>query len=520
MNSSVLTMIVAPRGTSPRLAISAAGFIATSTSGASPGVSTSWSAKCSWKLLTPGRVPWGARISAGKLGSVDRSLPIAAVSLVKRSPVSCIPSPESPAKRITTRSSVWTDLLLTVHPGSVGERSVVLCLPSCRGRSVFHRTSRGRCLHGCPRGRCAGRRSSRGGLAGSRDRGEGRRRRGEVGVVVRAGRRAQVAAAVVVRSGGAVRVVRAVVVHRSRPPGTSSTGRARPPRLDIVPSYDFCMENVRVVDGGGPSGPPSTGAPPGVSGPEVVARVAAWREWLASVDTSGWSDRDRVDLVAELERCKGAASAGQARATDAVRRSREASAPQDAVRSVGSEVALARRESPALGDRFVGLARALVHEMPSTLRALSDGVAGERHAVAVVQATSTLSLDDRVEVDRRIGPLLGRLGVGAVARAAQKVAAELDAASVVRRMEEAARSRRVTVRPAADGMAYLTVLAPLRETVGAYAALRARATAVVGGQCPDEAAEGRGVGAVMADTATRLMSGRGRARRNRWRCTS
>ena len=75
-------------------------------------------------------------------------------------------------------------------------------------------------------------------------------------------------------------------------------------------------------------------------------------------------------------------------------------------------------------------------------------------------------------------------------------------------MEEAARSRRVTVRPAPDGMAYLTVLAPLRETVGAYAALRARAHAVVGGQCPDEAPEGRGVGAVMADTATRLMSGR------------
>ena len=57
VNSSVLTMIVLPRGRSARLALSAAGFIATSTSGASPGVSTSWSAKCSWKLETPGSVP-------------------------------------------------------------------------------------------------------------------------------------------------------------------------------------------------------------------------------------------------------------------------------------------------------------------------------------------------------------------------------------------------------------------------------------------------------------------------------
>ncbi len=112
LNSSVLTMMLAPRGRSRRFALSAAGFIATSTSGASPGVSTSWSAKCSWKLETPGSVPWGARISAGKFGRVDRSLPSRAVSDVKRSPVSCMPSPESPAKRMTTRSSFWTSLVL------------------------------------------------------------------------------------------------------------------------------------------------------------------------------------------------------------------------------------------------------------------------------------------------------------------------------------------------------------------------------------------------------------------------
>ena len=240
----------------------------------------------------------------------------------------------------------------------------------------------------------------------------------------------------------------------------------------------------------------------------VASRVAGVRVWLSSVDGECLSDRERVDLVAELERLKGAASASQARATDRVRCSREQVAPRDAARSVGCEVALARRESPALGDRFVGLSRALVHEMPATMRALTGGVIGERHAVAVVAATAALSRGDRAEVDRRVGPLLGRLGVGAAGRAARRVAAELDAASVVARMEAAARSRRVTVRPAPDGMAYLSVLAPLRESVGAYAALRARATAVVAGQCPDEAPDGRGVGAVMADTATRLLSGR------------
>ena len=83
---------------------SAAGFMATSTLGASPGVVISWSEMCTWKADTPARVPAGARISAGKSGSVARSLPNRALALVKRSPVSCMPSPESPAKRMMTRS--------------------------------------------------------------------------------------------------------------------------------------------------------------------------------------------------------------------------------------------------------------------------------------------------------------------------------------------------------------------------------------------------------------------------------
>ncbi len=92
-------------------AFSAAGFMATSTLGWSPGVVMSWSAKCSWKLETPGRVPAGARISAGKFGRVDRSLPSPAASEVKRSPVSCMPSPESPANLMTTLST-WTTCLV------------------------------------------------------------------------------------------------------------------------------------------------------------------------------------------------------------------------------------------------------------------------------------------------------------------------------------------------------------------------------------------------------------------------
>lgn len=239
-----------------------------------------------------------------------------------------------------------------------------------------------------------------------------------------------------------------------------------------------------------------------------AAAAASVRAWISSIDVHQLSDPERVDFVAELERVKHAAAAAQARATHALRVSREAASPQDAVRSVGSEVALARRQSPTLGDRFVGMARALVDEMPHTMNALADGSCSERHALLMVQATSVLTVEHRAEVDRRVGPLLGRLGVRAAERAARRVAQELDVAAVVRRHADAVRSRRVTVRPAPDGMAYLTVLGPMVEVVGASASLRRRARSVLSGQCPDEGPQGRGTGAVEADTALQLLTGR------------
>src|SRR5688572_21615711 len=80
--------------------------MATRTSTASPGVITSPPPKWIWNADTPNVVPAGARISAGKSGKVEKSLPASAVSSVNWLPVTCIPSPESPAKRMTTESRV------------------------------------------------------------------------------------------------------------------------------------------------------------------------------------------------------------------------------------------------------------------------------------------------------------------------------------------------------------------------------------------------------------------------------
>src|ERR1700746_2382036 len=99
---------------------------------------------------------------------------------------------------------------------------------------------------------------------------------------------------------------------------------------------------------------------------------------LAAIDPA--TDQSAlIDRIAELERIKSAAAAGQARAAaalDGARRASEAAAGVPAAqrgRGVASEIALARRDSPARGGRHLGFAKALVHEMPHTLAALEAG---------------------------------------------------------------------------------------------------------------------------------------------------
>src|SRR5262245_28917388 len=114
-------MIVPPFSTEPSSAFRAAGFIATRTLGWSPGVRMSTEANWIWNAETPCTVPAGARISAGKSGRVARSLPSTAVALVNRSPVNCIPSPESPANRMTTRC--FSSTCLVMHPPGVARHA-------------------------------------------------------------------------------------------------------------------------------------------------------------------------------------------------------------------------------------------------------------------------------------------------------------------------------------------------------------------------------------------------------------
>ncbi|MEE6286136.1 DUF222 domain-containing protein [Georgenia sp. MJ173] len=171
-------------------------------------------------------------------------------------------------------------------------------------------------------------------------------------------------------------------------------------------------------------------------------------------------------------------------------------------------MALARRESPARGGYLLGMAQALVGEMPHTYAALRRGLINEWRAALLVRESACLSRDDRRAFDAEIATDAAALdGVGdrqLVARA-KAIAYRLDALSVVRRARRAEGDRRVTLRPAPDTMSYLTGLLPVAQGVSVLAALKQAADA------GRSAGDARSRGQIMADTLVERVTGQARA---------
>jgi hypothetical protein len=192
-------------------------------------------------------------------------------------------------------------------------------------------------------------------------------------------------------------------------------------------------------------------------------------------------EADLIGRIAELERLKSAAAAGQARAAAALderRRAREAAQGVPTTkrgRGLASEVALARSDSPSRGNRHLGFAKALVHEMPYTLAALECGALSEWRATLIVRESACLSVKDRRTLDAEMCADVSNLdgkGDARITAAAKEIACQLDVQAVVDRAAKAEADRRVSIRPAPDTMTYVTALLPVAQGVGLYAALK------------------------------------------------
>lgn len=212
----------------------------------------------------------------------------------------------------------------------------------------------------------------------------------------------------------------------------------------------------------------------------------------------GADDAAVIPLLDHLERVKGAAAAAQARLTASFdTRQHEAGS-----RSVGAQVALARRESPYQGGEHLRLARALVHDMPHTLAALTAGSISEDRAMILVRETEVLSRADRARVDAALADTLPGLGDRELADAARATGYALDPEAAERRFRKASQGRRVTCRPAHEpGMSLLTGRLPAHQGVAAFAALREHAEALRAGGDP------RSLDQIMADTLVSRLTG-------------
>ncbi len=232
--------------------------------------------------------------------------------------------------------------------------------------------------------------------------------------------------------------------------------------------------------------------------PVSSAELARFVDRLAAVNVAA-GDAELIDQITELERIKSACAAAQAALTVAFVTSRTAGLTATQLkeegthRSIGAQVALARRDSPFRGGRHVGLAKALIREMPHTYRALRTGTISEWRATLLVRETACLTTADRGIVDTELAPRLASMGDRRTAHAAALIAQRLDAASCVKRNRKATGDRRVSIRPAPDTMAYLTALLPVGQGVAVYAALTRHAD--LGTATGDP----RGRGQLMAD---------------------
>ena len=239
---------------------------------------------------------------------------------------------------------------------------------------------------------------------------------------------------------------------------------------------------------------------------DLIERLAA-----VGIDDGGAvSDTERIDLIGRFEALKASLSAAQARLTagfDSSQRQVQADAGVPTRRQgegVASQVALARRESPVRGAQHLGLAKALVHEMPGTLAAMTRGRLSEWRATLIARETACVSREDRATIDATLTAdleALEGLGDRKLVAEARRLAYRLDPESVVRRNRKAEVERCVTIRPAPDTMTYLTCLLPVAQGVAAYAALTREADSL------RAAGDPRSRGQAMADTVVTRLTG-------------
>jgi Domain of unknown function (DUF222) len=222
-----------------------------------------------------------------------------------------------------------------------------------------------------------------------------------------------------------------------------------------------------------------------------------------------------IDGIAGLESVGNAIKAVQAEWTLAFARAHAAQQtaagqvePEKLERSIGAQIGLACHVSPTEGRKRVRTARDLHDGLDHLHRLFGAGRISAYKVATIVTATSHLDAGERAEVDRLLAAHdLDQLGVGRLRDKARHLAAQVAPEKFRQRCATARSGRRVTLRPAADGMTDLIAHLPAEQGAACYAALQKAFVDTSVNPAPMTRTRGQ----VMADTLTERITGQAHA---------
>ncbi|SFM70628.1 protein of unknown function [Pseudonocardia ammonioxydans] len=242
----------------------------------------------------------------------------------------------------------------------------------------------------------------------------------------------------------------------------------------------------------------------------VLIQVAV--EQAATVDAESCGESELIDQIQQIESLQNSLAALQANRirsfarTHVDRRIRSGVVDPDKLeRGVIAQLGLACRVSPTEARSRLRAARDLREGLDHIRGLFVAGELNRDKIAAIVTATADLDTGQRAAVDARLAAHeLTRLGIGRLRDLVRRLVAEIAPEKFRSRVEAARAQRRVTLRPAPDGMSYLTAYLPVEQGVACLAALHKAFTEV----SVDPAPLTRSRGQVMADTLVERATGK------------
>lgn len=235
--------------------------------------------------------------------------------------------------------------------------------------------------------------------------------------------------------------------------------------------------------------------------PSTADRVAA----LITEQVQEYAERGRQIAALEAERVRILAEA--ARIVDATAQSlmpvgtSPARAQELARRSLQAELSLRMRVPEQTIARLIGEAEVLVGSLPETMIAFEAGEISAAHARAITEQTITLDPAARAEFECAVLPRARTQTVSQLRSTLRRLRERVHPESITVRHRRAVGERHLSVVPAADGMAWLSLYTT--GVVATAAADRLLAVALQASQIDD----GRTIAQLQVDAANCLLLG-------------